>query len=173
MGAGKTITEHVNQKALTKINDSEPSQGKARRSKQMRMWMRMEMWMFPLVFFSLIRIFRYFYLSVVRTYANKSWDLSGSSRTSINVLSLYPSVLPSRTMLPAALRNISTSGIWKMRMCWSEIHKGPVLFSQLSCPLKLKTAQQSSHFTQSQEKLNIMFLMCTKVNFELVIATIR
>lgn len=30
MGTGKTITEHVNQKALTKINDSEPSQAKAR-----------------------------------------------------------------------------------------------------------------------------------------------
>lgn len=32
MGTGKTITEHVNQKALTKINDSEPSQGKAWRA---------------------------------------------------------------------------------------------------------------------------------------------
>lgn len=33
MGAGKTITEHVNQKALTKINDSEPSQAKPSQGK--------------------------------------------------------------------------------------------------------------------------------------------
>lgn len=33
MGTGKTITEHVNQKALTKINDSEPSQANARQGK--------------------------------------------------------------------------------------------------------------------------------------------